>query len=155
MKRIVCFGEVLWDLFPSGKELGGAPANFAYRISTLGCEAVLVSSVGRDALGAEALDRLRANGLDTSQVTPIRSPPPLLQPLGCFRSADCCNGPIQPTRREKVENLDFMRLLVACDCLDRRPVAFKSALIKKGECRRCGLDCASVKYLVDRLIKIA
>ena len=68
MKRIICFGEVLWDLFPNGRELGGAPANFAYRAASLGCRAELVSRVGADALGKEAIARLRESGLETHNV---------------------------------------------------------------------------------------
>jgi len=33
---VVGLGELLWDLFPSGKQLGGAPANFAYTTALLG-----------------------------------------------------------------------------------------------------------------------
>lgn len=49
----VGIGEVLWDVFPDGKRLGGAPANFAFHAAQQGCEAVVVSAVGNDALGAE------------------------------------------------------------------------------------------------------
>ena len=38
---IVSFGEVLWDLLPTGPLLGGAPFNFAFRASTLGHRAVI------------------------------------------------------------------------------------------------------------------
>ena len=58
-------GEVLWDLLPSGKQLGGAPANFAYHAHALGAEALVVSRVGNDALGREIFDRLRGLGLRT------------------------------------------------------------------------------------------
>jgi fructokinase len=68
MKTVLCFGEVLWDLFPGGAELGGAPANFAGRIQSLGHRAVLVSSVGRDALGQRARELLEEHGLDTEFV---------------------------------------------------------------------------------------
>lgn len=51
---VVGLGEVLWDIFPDGKRLGGAPANFAYHASRQGCAAVLASAVGDDALGREA-----------------------------------------------------------------------------------------------------
>ena len=33
---IVGLGEILWDLLPAGKQLGGAPANFAYHAQSLG-----------------------------------------------------------------------------------------------------------------------
>lgn len=51
--RIICFGEVLWDLFPEGKRLGGAPMNVAFHAGSLGLPAYLISAVGKDALGQE------------------------------------------------------------------------------------------------------
>jgi fructokinase len=55
-KTIVGIGEILWDMLPSGKALGGAPANFAYHAMRLGEEGWAVSAVGDDALGREILD---------------------------------------------------------------------------------------------------
>jgi fructokinase len=55
---VVGLGELLWDLLPSGKQLGGAPTNFAYITSLLGDDGIPASSLGNDALGAEALRRL-------------------------------------------------------------------------------------------------
>src|SRR6188508_2830171 len=49
--KVVGLGEVLWDLFPSGKKMGGAPANFAYHARALGADARVVSRVGNDAIG--------------------------------------------------------------------------------------------------------
>lgn len=65
---IVGLGEVLWDLLPAGKQLGGAPANFAYHAGALGAHARLVSRVGKDALGGETLDRLAKLGVLTDGV---------------------------------------------------------------------------------------
>jgi fructokinase len=66
---VVGVGEVLWDLLPAGKQLGGAPANFAYHAAALGARGVVVSRVGDDALGREVLERLQHLGLDTAHVT--------------------------------------------------------------------------------------
>ena len=55
-KVIVGIGEILWDLLPSGKALGGAPANFAYHATRLGEEGWAVSAIGNDALGREIMD---------------------------------------------------------------------------------------------------
>jgi fructokinase len=52
-KLIVGIGEILWDMLPSGKALGGAPANFAYHATRLGEEGWAVSAIGPDALGRE------------------------------------------------------------------------------------------------------
>ena len=62
-KLIVGIGEILWDMLPSGKALGGAPANFAYHARRLGMEGMAVSAIGHDALGEEIVDTLEAHSL--------------------------------------------------------------------------------------------
>jgi fructokinase len=61
-------GELLWDLLPSGKQLGGAPANFAYITNLLGDAGVPASRVGQDLLGEEAIRRLEHLGLSAAWV---------------------------------------------------------------------------------------
>jgi len=75
--RFLCVGvgEILWDLLPAGKQLGGAPANFAYHAHALRAEARVVSRVGADPLGREILDRLRTLGLPTDGITADPSAP--------------------------------------------------------------------------------
>lgn len=65
---ILALGEILWDLLPAGKQLGGAPANFAYHAAQLGADARTISAVGDDAPGREIIARLRANGLQTASL---------------------------------------------------------------------------------------
>ena len=55
---LIGIGEILWDMLPGGKQLGGAPANFAYHANVLGGRGVAVSRVGDDPLGHEILDRI-------------------------------------------------------------------------------------------------
>jgi len=62
---IVGLGELLWDVFPQGKELGGAPANFAYITSLLGDSGFVASRLGNDSLGQEAQEQLQRLGLET------------------------------------------------------------------------------------------
>lgn len=61
---ILAFGEILWDLLPSGRTLGGAPFNFAFRARSLGDRAWMVSRIGEDALGNEARSKAEALGMD-------------------------------------------------------------------------------------------
>jgi fructokinase len=61
---VVGLGEVLWDMLPAGKQLGGAPANFAYICSLLGHRAIVASATGADTLGEELRERLAQLGLD-------------------------------------------------------------------------------------------
>ena len=65
---VVGLGELLWDLFPQGKQLGGAPANFAYMTALLGDRGIVASRVGTDRLGQEAVWQLASSGLDISSV---------------------------------------------------------------------------------------
>jgi fructokinase len=72
---IVGLGEMLWDVFPNRKELGGAPANFAYMTSLLGDEGVVASRVGRDRLGNAAARRLAKLGLSQEWLQLDRNSP--------------------------------------------------------------------------------
>lgn len=65
---VVGVGELLWDVFPEGPRMGGAPANFAFHVARLGCRGAVVSRVGDDALGREALAALDRAGVDRSRV---------------------------------------------------------------------------------------
>jgi fructokinase len=63
LRTVVGLGEVLWDLLPSGRQLGGAPANFAYCSHLLGDRAVVASRVGKDELGKAIRESLLARGV--------------------------------------------------------------------------------------------
>ena len=67
--KVLGIGEVLWDLLPSGRQMGGAPANFACHALALGARAGLITRVGSDTLGHEILERLGQLGLPTDGVT--------------------------------------------------------------------------------------
>jgi fructokinase len=62
---IIGIGEILWDVFPQGKVLGGAPANFAFHVSQLGLNGCAVSAIGNDELGKEILHVLDEKRLNT------------------------------------------------------------------------------------------
>ena len=61
---IVGMGEALWDILPSGKKIGGAPANFAYHVSQFGLNSCVVSAVGNDALGDEIVNNFTEKKLN-------------------------------------------------------------------------------------------
>ena len=75
--KLLSFGEILWDLYPNEKYIGGAPLNFAAHLAKHGHQVYLLSCLGMDALGDEALQRLKAFGILTPYV---------------FRSADKPTG---------------------------------------------------------------
>jgi fructokinase len=65
---VVGLGELLWDMFPAGKKLGGAPANFAYIANLLGDRGVVASRVGDDGLGREAVSCMKELGGETEEI---------------------------------------------------------------------------------------
>lgn len=65
---VVGIGELLWDLLPGGRQLGGAPANFTFHAHNLGARAAVVSRVGSDGLGVEILARFKAMGLTAEAI---------------------------------------------------------------------------------------
>jgi fructokinase len=71
----VGLGEILWDMLPTGKQLGGAPANFAYHAQVLGAQSVVVSCVGDDELGREIVAQLDELGLDRSYLAVDKTHP--------------------------------------------------------------------------------
>jgi len=66
MKKILVIGELLWDLLPDGRKLGGAPANFAFRLNGLGYDIRLLTSIGNDDLGKEAIEILANHDVNIS-----------------------------------------------------------------------------------------
>ena len=62
---ILGIGELLWDIVPDGIRLGGAPANFAVMAGRLGNHAAILSRIGRDDLGRQAIDRLDPMPVET------------------------------------------------------------------------------------------
>lgn len=62
-RKVVCFGEILWDNLPTGKKPGGAPMNVAYHLNQLGMETSLITKVGNDDNGKELLSFLDEKGI--------------------------------------------------------------------------------------------
>lgn len=66
IKSIVCFGEILWDMLPTGKVAGGAPMNVAYHAKQFGMNAQMISAVGNDNLGKELVVFLQKKEIPTN-----------------------------------------------------------------------------------------
>lgn len=66
--KAISFGEVLWDVFPTHKKIGGAPLNVALRMNSLGAEVTMVSRVGDDEDGDAIVSFIKENGVNTDFV---------------------------------------------------------------------------------------
>ncbi|PWN62916.1 carbohydrate kinase family protein [Chryseobacterium viscerum] len=65
---VVCFGEVLWDIFPEGTREGGAPFNVAYNVYKMGTDVKMLSRIGNDDLGRKLTDQIKGWGLTTEYI---------------------------------------------------------------------------------------
>jgi len=66
LKNIICFGEVLWDVYPDKIEIGGAPFNVYHRLLSFGLDVNFISSVGKDKLGNNVINYFKKNNLNTN-----------------------------------------------------------------------------------------
>lgn len=66
--RILSIGEILWDCLPQGLFLGGAPLNVAYHVRKLGGDSTILSRIGSDFLGEQAMIRIRNSGIDDALI---------------------------------------------------------------------------------------
>lgn len=62
---VVCFGEILWDILPTGTVPGGAPMNVAYHLKKLGIQPALITRIGNDDLGQSLIQLMAKNGIRT------------------------------------------------------------------------------------------
>ena len=67
MKALI-YGEVIWDVYPDTAVIGGAPFNFSANIAHLGDEAYLITAIGKDDLGTDALNEMKKHGIHTDFV---------------------------------------------------------------------------------------
>ncbi len=67
-KKVVCFGEVLWDILPIKKIAGGAPMNVALRMQSFGFESTIISKTGNDESGKELLSIIQPTNVDCSLI---------------------------------------------------------------------------------------
>ncbi|MCA0132518.1 carbohydrate kinase family protein [Winogradskyella alexanderae] len=68
MCTVTCFGEVLWDVFPDHKSIGGAPLNVAIRLASFGNKVNMISSVGTDNDGKKLVGFIEENGVNTNGI---------------------------------------------------------------------------------------
>ena len=73
--KVVCYGEILWDLLPSGAKAGGAPMNVAYHLNKLGMNPAVISRVGNEDLGRKIVKLLQEQGLNTNYIQTDQTQP--------------------------------------------------------------------------------
>ncbi|GIZ09241.1 carbohydrate kinase family protein [Flavobacterium sp. UMI-01] len=66
--KAVCFGEVLWDVFPTHKKIGGAPLNVALRMNSFGIQTTMISRVGLDENGSDIKEFIESHQSTTQYI---------------------------------------------------------------------------------------
>jgi fructokinase len=137
--KIIGIGEVLWDLLPSGRQLGGAPGNFAYHAHALGASACVITRVGTDDFGRDIRQRFEEQGIADGTLQVDESAP---------------TGTVTVTLSEKGNPNYVIHENVAWDHLAVTPAALKAirgadaicfgSLAQRGEISR-----ASIQRLVS------
>ena len=87
--KVLSFGEVLWDIYPDKKFIGGAPFNFSAHLSKHGHIVSLISAVGADAYGDDALCQLKTHGILTDYISVLDNK----QTGACLVTLDCSSVP--------------------------------------------------------------
>ena len=70
--KLLAFGEVLWDIYPDNKYIGGAPLNFAAHSKKLGADSYLLSAVGDDELAKDTLLAVKGFSVNTDYVAAVK-----------------------------------------------------------------------------------
>ncbi|MFW6011509.1 MAG: PfkB family carbohydrate kinase [Desulfosalsimonas sp.] len=65
---ILAIGEILVDIFPEYRRIGGAPFNFSYHLYNFGMPVKFISRIGKDNTGAQILDFLKKNDFDPDSI---------------------------------------------------------------------------------------
>ena len=133
--NVVCFGEVLYDVFPTHRKIGGAPLNVALRLASLGINAQIISRVGNDEIGKELVAFIQANNVpkDTIQIDETYATGEVLVQLDKKGSASyTINYPVAwdeievtPEAKKAVKNADA---LVFGSLVCRDEISYKTLL---------------------------
>ncbi len=68
MQHVIGIGELLWDVLPDGKKLGGAPCNFVYHAQKQGANGLVLSAIGDDKSGKEILELIKLKNISSSLI---------------------------------------------------------------------------------------
>ena len=163
MKKIVCFGEVLWDVFPTDKKIGGAPLNVTLRLNYFGNEVYIISKVGKDQNGKEILNFVESNDASTDfiQIDEIHKTGTVMVSLDSKGSA---SYDIEyPRAWDKIQISDnLIKLVEECDALYYGSLVARDEvskntlfkLIEKAEYKICDLNLRPPHYTTEVLIKL-
>ncbi len=128
LPTVTCIGELLWDVLPSGRVLGGAPANVAFHLRQLGLPVRLVTRLGRDEMGAAAHDALREHGLPVDDVQWDETLPTGAAHVTLDESGQASYRFVTPAAFDAIEAPEFVPEIVVFGSLAQRDERSAAAL---------------------------
>lgn len=111
--RAVCFGEVLFDVFPDGERIGGAPLNVASRLSSLGVQTEMISSIGNDERGNKIIACLKKKNISTKSIIIKAEYPTGLVNVSLSESGSATYEIAYPAAWDKIEISEAMKTSVS------------------------------------------
>lgn len=111
--KAVCFGEVLWDVFPDEERIGGAPLNVASRLAGFGIQTEMISKVGTDEKAKELLAYLRSNNVEVRNITEDEEFPTGVVRVSLSASGSASYDIAYPSAWDKIETTPGMLEAVA------------------------------------------
>lgn len=163
MKKIVCFGEVLWDIFPNHKKIGGAPLNVAVRLQSFGNEVSMISCVGNDENGLLISDFLKSKGVNTNLLKIDDELGTGEVKVTLDKSGSASYRIMYPKAWDKIQvNQDMLKLVEESDALYYGSLAIRDEvskhtlfkLIEKAKYKICDLNLRPPHYSINELIEL-
>lgn len=128
--RVTSFGELLWDRFPDGERLGGAPANLAFHAARLGAKATLITEIGPDLLGTRAISELEAEGVSVLCARESRIPTGTVTVT--FEAGEPCYEIVQPAAWDEISpSAEALRATETADVFCFGTLAVRSSLSRE------------------------
>lgn len=106
--KAVCFGEILYDIFPDMERIGGAPLNVASRLSSMGVDTEMISKIGVDEKGNELLNYLRSRNIETGNILKDENHPTGMVKVNLSVSGSATYEITYPSAWDKIELTDSM-----------------------------------------------
>lgn len=123
MSKVLCIGELLWDMIPSGKLVGGAPFNVAYHLNKLGVSVKMCTKIGDDDDGKGLLDFVRKNEMDISLIQKDKKYATSLVNVIYDDKEGICYDIVAPTAWDFLEPIEY-------DLLDTDYVVYGSLIFR-------------------------
>lgn len=161
--KAVCFGEVLIDVFSDEERIGGAPLNVAVRLSSLGVETGIISSIGFDQKGEQIIEFLKDQGVEIRNISKDSDLPTGVVNVNLSKSGSATfeiAGPaawdnIEVTRemRKAVEESDLF-IFGSLVCRDERNRNSLFQLLQKAKCKVLDLNLRPPHYSKELLLEL-